>query len=123
MDCEDSRPTRDVFVNPSNEKRITKDNEESEKKIEENPIGINSFPDSDSYTFWVRIVDSSTGEEDSYEEMKVKVNTIGTVFTVVNHNDISSVTHSFSLSDVIHENERIDQGRCCEGISEIRDGL
>jgi hypothetical protein len=76
-----------------------------------------------SYTFWVRIVDSSTGEEDSYEEMKVKVNTIGTVFTVVNHNDISSVTHSFSLSDVIHENERIDQGRCCEGISEIRDGL
>lgn len=53
----------------------------------------------------------------------MQVNKIGTIFTVSKENDISSITHSVSLNDVVHEGERIDQGKCCEGISSIKTGI
>jgi hypothetical protein len=56
----------------------------------------------------VRIVDTTTGSEESYEEKKVLVNNIGTVFIVETNDNINSVSHSISLHDVTNEDERLD---------------
>jgi len=71
----------------------------------------------------VRIVDTVSGQEDGYAERIVKLNSIGTVFIVENNDDINSVTNSISLHDVSNDGDNLKDGRCCNGISEVKTGV
>jgi len=60
----------------------------------------------------VRILDVNNAQEDKYALRSVKLNQIGTVFIVAKENDITSVTHSFSLKEFAND-QGLDQAICC----------
>jgi hypothetical protein len=70
------------------------ENEESFDKREEFPQGHNAYSDALSFDLFVRIVDNVSGDETKFAESNIKLNKIGTIFTVESHNDITSVSHS-----------------------------
>jgi len=113
---------RDIYETPVMREHFGKENLKSSDNRGQFPGGHSKYEEALSFPLWVRILDVVNAEDFPFTQRNVKLNHIGTLFIVNQENDITQVTNSISLRDVVSDDERLDQGRCCEAIQPVFNG-